>query len=148
MVELRGPTFDEQVALRRKKIDFGSAKGAVKEITYRRDVDKISIMFTAWPNGEKVTRVLYHPNITQDDCPLFKSAAQQKYGAGIEYAGAWIDRPMEKRKGFGERKVDETVSIEAKCGAGRRYLPMDLFGAHKMQNQMLDKADGEVKHDF
>ncbi|MFK4260092.1 hypothetical protein [Agrobacterium tumefaciens] len=147
-VELRGPTFDEQVALRRNKIDLGSAKGAVKEITYRRDSNKISIMFTAWPDGEKVTRVFYRPNITQADCPAFTTAAQQKYGVGIEYAGEWIDRPVEKTNGFSERKLDETVSIAAKCSAGSRYLAMDLFGAQKMQNQMLDKADGEVKHDF
>lgn len=146
--EHRGPTFDEQVAIRRKKIDAFTAKGALKEIIYTRDADDITVIFTAWPDGEKVTQVFYHPNITPEDCPSFKDAAEQKYGKGIKYAGAWIDRPVEKKKGFGERKSDETISVMVKCSLGDRLIDMGLFGAPMMLNRMLDKADGEVKHDF
>lgn len=146
--EQRGPSFDEQVAIRREKIDAFTAKGALKEIIYTRDADKISIMFTAWPDGEKVTQVFYRPNITPEDCPSFKDAAEQKYGKAIKYAGAWIDRPVEKKKGFGERKSDETISVMVKCSLGDRLIDMGLFGAPTMLNRMLDKADGEAIHDF
>ncbi|WP_085043999.1 hypothetical protein [Ensifer aridi] len=145
--ELRGPTFDEQIALRRNKIEMGAAKGAVKEITYARDQDRVSVTFAPWPGGEKVIRVIYHPNITDDDCPSFESAAQKKYGHGIEYAGTWIDRPLVKN-GLTSRRSNETVSVLVKCGWGSKYISMHQSGAFDILGEMLDRADGGVIHDF
>lgn len=146
--EYRGPTFEELISLRRKKIDLGAAKGALKEVTYQREQDRVSVMYTAWPDGEKVMRLTYHPAITDDDCPSFESAADSKYGSGgIKYAGTWIDRPIEK-KGMAERTSDETVTVLVKCGPGSKFLDMSQLGAMDIQKRQLDKADGEVKHDF
>ncbi|WP_037424744.1 hypothetical protein [Sinorhizobium sp. CCBAU 05631] len=114
--ELRGPSFDEQIALRRNKIEMGAAKGAVKEIMYVRDEDRVSVTFAAWPEGEKVVRVTYHPSITEDDCPTFESAAQKKYGHGIEYAGTWIDRPLVKNglTSRGERRRNSPGQVRTR----------------------------------
>ena len=145
--ELRGPSFEERLDVRRKKINELEARGAIKEIEFSRDADKVTLIFTAWPDGEKVSGLFYRPNMTYDDCPQFISAAKQKYEKGIEYAGEWIDRPITK-KGLSTARAPETVSVKVQCSRGRQYLSMHLSSAGSIQSEMLDKVDAKPKNDL
>lgn len=145
--ELRGPSFEERLGVRRKEINEFEARGAIKELQLSRNADKVTLYFTAWPDGEKVSSVFYHPNLTYEDCPQFVASAKEKYKQGIEYSGAWIDRPI-KKKGISTGQSPETVSVEVRCTRGSRYLTMSLFSPQTIQSQMLDKVDLKPKNDF
>ncbi|CUX56128.1 hypothetical protein [Agrobacterium fabrum] len=145
--ELRGPSFEERLGVRRKEINEFEARGSIKELQFSREADRVTLHFTAWPDGEKVSGVFYRPNMTYDDCPQFVASATVKYQKGIDYAGGWIDRPVEKNV-YSTRTSPETVSVQVQCSRGSRYLSMSLFAPQTIQSQMLDKADVKPKNDF
>lgn len=139
----RGPNFAEQVA----KANPFEAKGAIKEVIFARNDDRVSVSYVPFPDGEKVFRLTYHPAMSSDDCPAFENSAQVKYGVGIKHGGSWIDRPLVK-KGAASLPSEETVSIVLKCGAGSRFLDMSQLGALSIQKRLIDEADGKFKPDF
>ncbi|RUU94104.1 MULTISPECIES: hypothetical protein [unclassified Mesorhizobium] len=145
--ERRGPTFDEQFAIRRKKIDAFTAKGRSKK-SYTRETPTISPFVHGMALRRKGDAGVLPPEHHTRRLPAFQGCPEQKYGKAIKYAGAWIDRPVEKKKGFGERKSDETISVVFKCSLGDRLIDIGLFGAPMMLSRMLDNADGEAIQDF
>ncbi|ASY61415.1 hypothetical protein SS05631_d65140 (plasmid) [Sinorhizobium sp. CCBAU 05631] len=44
--------------------------------------------------------------------------------------------------------ANDAVTVLVKCGPGSKYVSMDQLGAFDILGEMLDKADGEVIHDF
>lgn len=146
--ERRGPTFEEAIALRNREIGIREAVGDVQELNYVRGTDRVLVEFTPWPDGTSVSRVIYRPELViPDDCPGFLSAVDERYGHGIEYAGDWIDRPLESERP--ERKASGTVSVSGKCAYSKGVaISMSLWQANGVFREMLDEADGEPKHDF
>jgi len=145
--ELRGPSFEERLGVRRKEINEFEARGAVKELQFSRGADKVTLKFTVWPDGEKVSSLFYRPNMTYDDCPRFVASAREKYKTGIEYANSWIDRPVEKN-GLSIGHSPGTISVQVRCTRGSRDLTMSSFSPETIQREMLDRADVKPKNDF
>lgn len=144
---IMGPSFEQIVQMRRKKLKYGEGKDAVAETVYTRGGDRVSVMFLAWPDGERVKKVSYTPGITDDDCPGFLAAAEEKYSWAVEWGGFLIDRPVVK-KGISERMAPGSITINMKCGGFSRFLSLNSRYGDEEQRVLLDKADGEVKHDF
>lgn len=146
---LKGPDFNQAVALRRGDSADSGTENAVSEARYMRGEDRLTIEFKPWPDGSSVSRIIYRPRLgSLDDCPGFLEAFEDRYGHGIEYAGDWLDRPTVRINGV-EQPEAGTVTASASCSfSSSAAIYLTYWNANVVLNDLLDEADGEMVHDF